>query len=359
MKRIVCFHLYNDYSGSPKVLYNVLSGLLERGFFVELHTSEGGILDSLSGPNLKVCHYRYKFSPNPVMTMFHYTRVQLLTFFRALRHAFRKETVFYINTILPLGPALAGRMTGKRVVYHYHENAYIKSGFYRLLARGMQRTASWIICVSRYQASFLNRKKNVVVISNSLDSRFLSSVRPNPEDAFMRKTILMLASLKQYKGTDKFIRLASLLPQFHFRLVLNESVDAVSAWIDSIGMLPENIQIDSRISDVAAMYNKASVVLNLSDPSMVVETFGLTALEAMSCALPVIVPPVGGIAEMVEDGYNGYKIECNDIQNLKHRISQILTDKRLYTQLAQNALSTSSKFNRENMLDSLLKVINE
>ena len=59
-----------------------------------------------------------------------------------------------------------------------------------------------------------------------------------------------------------------------------------------------NIKILSRQTDVSTFYNKASVVLNLSDKRQFVETFGLTALEAMSAVLPVIVPTEGGIAEM-------------------------------------------------------------
>ena len=47
-KKIICFHLYNDYSGSPKVLKNVLDELLWKGFDIELITSNGGVLDELS-----------------------------------------------------------------------------------------------------------------------------------------------------------------------------------------------------------------------------------------------------------------------------------------------------------------------
>lgn len=32
MTRIICFHLFNDYSGSPKVLKIVLEGLLKKGY---------------------------------------------------------------------------------------------------------------------------------------------------------------------------------------------------------------------------------------------------------------------------------------------------------------------------------------
>ena len=49
MKRIICFHLYNDFSGSPIVLRMVLEGLLRKGFKVDLVTSNGGVLDELVG----------------------------------------------------------------------------------------------------------------------------------------------------------------------------------------------------------------------------------------------------------------------------------------------------------------------
>ena len=49
MKTIVCFHLFNDYSGSPKVLRMVLEGLLNKGYNVDLVSSCGGVLDELEG----------------------------------------------------------------------------------------------------------------------------------------------------------------------------------------------------------------------------------------------------------------------------------------------------------------------
>ena len=49
MKHIICFHLFNDYSGSPKVLKMVLQGILDKGYEVDLITSKGGVLDELTG----------------------------------------------------------------------------------------------------------------------------------------------------------------------------------------------------------------------------------------------------------------------------------------------------------------------
>lgn len=239
MKRIVCFHLLNDYSGSPKVLRTVLEGLLAKGYFIDLISSKGGILDELSHPNLKrKFTYRYRFSTNPLVTMLRYSAIQIYTFIVAFRYLFAKDTVFYINTILPAGPAVAGWLMRKKVIYHYHENAFIKGRFYRLLAWVMQLLADKIICVSAYQASFLERKKRVEVVPNALPAQFVSQLHPNPTEAFERKTVLMLSSLKKYKGTREFIKLANDLPQFNFVLVINDTQGNIDKYLDNSVLPP-------------------------------------------------------------------------------------------------------------------------
>lgn len=233
MRHVVCFHLFNDYSGSPKVLAMVLRGLLEKGCRVDLVTSQrGGALDALEGlEHLKVHRYRYTFSHRAAVTTVRYAWVQLLTFLWAWRWLFSRDTVFYINTILPVGPALAGRLMRKQVVYHYHENAFVKSRFYRVLAGAMQRLAHEIICVSAYQASSLGRKEHVTVIPNALPREFVQQLRPDAGAAFERKTVLMLSSLKEYKGTRQFIRLAEKLPQYQFVLVINDTSEHIESYL--------------------------------------------------------------------------------------------------------------------------------
>ena len=239
MKRIICFHIFNDYSGSPKVLCMVLEGLLKQGYRIDLVTSRGGMLDKLERyPNLKKHSYRYEFSSSVVATMVRYTAIQLYTFFFAFRYLFCKDCVFYINTLLPIGPALAGRIMGKRVVYHYHENAFVKGAFYKGLAWGMQHIAHKIICVSAYQASFLRRSRGVVVVPNALPQEFVDKLHPNPQEAFERKNVLMLSSLKEYKGIREFVELARQLPQFNFTLVVNDTQENIDKYMEQF-TLPE------------------------------------------------------------------------------------------------------------------------
>ena len=357
--KIACFHLFNDYSGSPKVLRTVVSGLIEEGHQVDLITSRGGVLDRLKGKEgLRMRQYNYTFSRNILVRCMRYAWIQLQVFFIALGYAFKKDTVIYINTILPVGAAIGGRIAGKRVIYHYHENAKAKSTAYRILAKIMQFVASDIICVSKYQRSFLRRKKRIHIVPNALQGEFAQRVEPDAHRAFAGKKVLMLGSLKRYKGTDEFIELARRLTCFRFELVLNESIENITTYLKRNNTtVPDNLAIHPRQDDVVPFYNRATLVLNLTDRNMAIETFGLTALEAMTAGLPVIVPTVGGIAEMVEDGKNGYRIDVDNLEKVEHCIQDILTNENLFLSLAKNALKCSAKYSRGNMLKMIEQVV--
>lgn len=359
MKHIICFHLFNDYSGSPKVLRMMLEGVLNKGYRVDLVSSKGGVLDELLHyPNFRKHSYPYHFSSNGAITMLRYGLVQLYTFFLSFRWLFCKDAVFYINTLLPVGPALAGRMMGKRVVYHYHENAFVKGTFYKILAAMMERLAHSIICVSEYQASFLKCRKKVTLVPNALPEAFVKRLKPNPEAAFGRKTVLMLGSLKKYKGTKEFIQLSQRMAQYRFVLVINDTQENIDDYLkDKYDTLGENLVLYPRQADVATFYQQASVVLNLSDKRQFIETFGLTALEAMTAGLPVIVPTEGGIAEMVADDVNGYKIDVTDLKRIGHVLMELLSDKTRYIKMADNALYRAKQFNADDMIEGVERVL--
>lgn len=170
----------------------------------------------------------------------------------------------------------------------------------------------------------------------------------------------MLGSLKQYKGATVFVRLAEALPDYRFELVLNENQENIDAYwhVNELPLL-ENLTVYSRQQNVAPFYNRASIVLNLTDKHYAIETFGLTALEAMSAGLPVIVPTVGGIAEMVQDGENGYKIDVQDFSEIVIKINHILSEKALYDKLAKGALATASMYNEAHMCTQIESILRE
>ena len=73
-------------------------------------------------------------------------------------------------------------------------------------------------------------------------------------------------------------------------------------------------------------YLSASDVLLLPSEQ---ESFGLAALEAMACEVPVVASKVGGIPEVVTDGENGFLSPVGDIDKMADDAARLLTDSDL------------------------------
>ncbi len=67
------------------------------------------------------------------------------------------------------------------------------------------------------------------------------------------------------------------------------------------------------------------------------ETFGLAALEAMSCSVPVVSTNIGGLPELVVDGEVGYLCELGDIDTMTNRVRRLVTDDALKARMAAAA----------------------
>jgi len=65
------------------------------------------------------------------------------------------------------------------------------------------------------------------------------------------------------------------------------------------------------------------------------ETFGLAALEAMACDVPVVASNVGGLPELVKDGESGFLCELDDIDAFTNRTRALLTDEDLHARMAE------------------------
>ena len=67
------------------------------------------------------------------------------------------------------------------------------------------------------------------------------------------------------------------------------------------------------------------------------ESFGLVALEAMACEVPVVVSKVGGLPEVLEDGVGGYLVEPRNVELMADRALQILSDERKRLEMGRSA----------------------
>ncbi|MBM3778208.1 MAG: N-acetyl-alpha-D-glucosaminyl L-malate synthase BshA [Acidimicrobiia bacterium] len=67
------------------------------------------------------------------------------------------------------------------------------------------------------------------------------------------------------------------------------------------------------------------------------ESFGLAALEAMACQVPVVASRVGGLPEVVEDGVTGRLLPAGDVEGMAASAVELLSDPDRHRAVAQAA----------------------
>ncbi len=357
MKKIVCTHLYNDFSGSPLILSTVIKGFIQKGIKVDLLTSisEEGFLSGLS---VNYIDNKYTFAENKFLRIFYFFFTQLLCFCKMWRYR-KEDVVIYVNTLLPFGIALAGKMMNKKVVYHIHETSVKPIILKRLLKWVAAKTATEIIYVS----DFLRKEEPIgsvpsTIVYNALSNEFISAAKKYkkekiPNQAF---TILMLCSLKDYKGVWEFVTIAKALPELSFELVLNADKENIEEFFRN-KKLTQNLQLFPKQNNVHPFYQRANIVINLSHPEQWIETFGMTLLEGMEYGIPAISPPVGGCTEFVKHGVNGYQTDQRKTEVIVQQINQLYRDQKLYQQFSNNANHTAQQFNVSQMCQQVLMVV--
>ena len=80
------------------------------------------------------------------------------------------------------------------------------------------------------------------------------------------------------------------------------------------------------------------------------ESFGLAALEAMACQVPVISSNVGGIPEVNIHGVTGYISEVGDIESMAKNALSILKSEEELTKFREAALKQAKQFSINNIL---------
>lgn len=93
------------------------------------------------------------------------------------------------------------------------------------------------------------------------------------------------------------------------------------------------------------------------------ESFGLAALEAMACEVPVISSNAGGLPEVNIDGVTGYMCEIGDVEGMSARCIELLQDEATLAIFRKNAFIQAKRFDIKEILPEYenyyLEIINK
>jgi L-malate glycosyltransferase len=190
-------------------------------------------------------------------------------------------------------------------------------------------------------------EKNIEVIHNFVD---VKRFHKKPVDAFKKliapkgeKIILHASNFRKIKRVDDVVRMF---------LLLNEKMPAK---LLLLGDGPERPYVESICRDCTLLdsikflgkQEQMEEILPIADlfvlPSEY-ESFGLAALEAMAAEVPVIATNVGGLPEIIINGYCGYLSNVGDITDMCNKALLIFKDEATTKQFKTNALAQAKKF---------------
>ena len=216
-KLILYFHKANDYTGSTRALATAIGTKNAR--VITLNVNGEGFLSEMKNVVLiPVMYPQLKGHNIPIVTF-------IVSYISRIVQTIKESknvNVFYINTITPFYAAIIGRLLGKEIVYHIHEKIINPSLVYRIAEYIFNNTPSKTIYVSKYLSECYPKKiGDYSVIYNRLPENFLSKVCVRPIEERSRTQILMISSLSKEKGVDMFYKIASMLPELNFVLVLS------------------------------------------------------------------------------------------------------------------------------------------
>ena len=86
------------------------------------------------------------------------------------------------------------------------------------------------------------------------------------------------------------------------------------------------------------------------------ESFGLAALEAMACELPIIASRVGGLPEVVDDDETGFLSPVGDVDKMADDVVRLLSDKKLRRQMGRSARESAiSRYSTEKIIPQYIE----
>ena len=195
-------------------------------------------------------------------------------------------------------------------------------------------------------------KRDIQVIPNFIDlqrfkkqkkDHFKKAIAPDGE-----KLIVHTSNFRKVKRVEDVVRIFHNIRQL------------MSARLLLVGDGPERQHIENfckelgSCNDVRFLGKLEAVeeVLSVSDLFLIPsekESFGLAALEAMACEVPVISSNTGGLPELMVDGKTGFVCDVGDIQAMTEKALFVLDDANLPSFKA-HALARAQEFDVERIL---------
>lgn len=199
-----------------------------------------------------------------------------------------------------------------------------------------------------------NIDKNIEVIPNFIDTElfkpmeactFRKHIAPDGE-----KILVHTSNFRQVKRVADTIRiLERVIKEVPTKLILvgdgpdRSECERLCRQLN----LFEHVKFLGKQEGLVEILNSADIFLIPSQS----ESFGLAALEAMSCGKPVVSSSVGGLPELIKHNETGFIAEIGDVDRMAKYVVDLLTNEKKYEAFSKNSRDRAlTKFDKSKVI---------
>ena len=198
-------------------------------------------------------------------------------------------------------------------------------------------------------------EQDIKVIPNFIDlERFKKSNKSHFKKAICpegEKVVVHVSNFRKVKRVPEVVAV--------FAKIIQSGIDAK---LLLVGDGPDRQKAEQQCRDLGicgkvrflGKLEQVEEVLSIADLFLIPsgsETFGLAALEAMSCSVPVISSNIGGLPEVNVHGETGYLCDLDDVDCMAEYGVKILTDEGLHQKMSENARKRAERFDQDHIVE--------
>ena len=269
----------------------------------------------------------------------------------ALKKIISKEKPDLINAHYASGYGTLGRLSGfnKKLlnvwgsdVYDFPNESKLKKRIIEKNLKNYTAIASTSYCMAEETKKYLkNKSKEIFITPFGVDTEKFKNL--NIEKNKNELVIGIVKTLTENYGIEYLIKAIKELEN----ILDIENSKKIKLLIygkgelkNKLESLTKELQIEDKVIFKGYISNEdIPKVLNEMDIFVVPsinESFGVAAVEAMACEIPVIASSVGGLKEVIIDKETGYLVPKKDYKEIAKYLKKLILDKNLRIYLGKN-----------------------
>jgi N-acetyl-alpha-D-glucosaminyl L-malate synthase BshA len=192
----------------------------------------------------------------------------------------------------------------------------------------------------------LSTDKEIEKVYNFVDKRvYFKRTSTEFRERYAQDGEKLIVHISNFRPVKRVMDVAKIFEK------ISRNVNAKLVFIGEGPDFPKACQwlTDQNLCDKVIYLGKqedTSVILSQMDLMLLPseqESFGLVALEAMSCGVPVVASNAGGIPEVIENGVTGYTYPPGDIDSMAEAAIELLTNEEKFKSFALNSINRATK----------------